>query len=366
MKRFMLTALLAIGSAAAACEISSAQEEVKVVDHLSKKESQVKGTIESESPEGIKIKVGNEVRLVPAVDVKYVLYKLGDVKSYEYNPPFGKEDKALIPGTKPADKLRLLTEARTEFETLAPKFANNPNAARFMQFKAAQMAALLARDDIAQTESAIKVLRTYTVDQTKGWELVPALKLLAELQESKGDIAEARKTYVQLGQIANLPKEMKVDADLLVAQMSLRSGQVEDAEKILDGLRTTLSPSDPQRAVALVYLSQAHIQRNQLNDVEADLKSAITNSSEPQVRTLAHNSLGDYYRKKGMTEEAFWEYLRVDAMYSQDRSEQAKALYYLSKLFVEVKKDKVKSQECLERLKTLEGTEFARRAATEK
>ncbi len=179
-------------------------------------------------------------------------------------------------------------------------------------------------------------------------------------------MAEARKTYVALGQIANLPKEMKVDADLLVSQLSLRSGQLDEAEKILDGLRTSLSPSDPQRAVALVYLGQVRIQRNQLNDVESDLKTAITNSSEPQVRTLAHNALGDYFRKKGMDEEAFWEYLRVDAMYSQDRSEHAKALYYLSKLFVEVKKDKVKSQECLERLKTLEGTEFARRAATEK
>ena len=61
-----------------------AQEEIKIVDHQTKKESSVKGTIDSESPEGIKVKVGNEVKLIPAADVKYVQYKLpAEVKGYE-------------------------------------------------------------------------------------------------------------------------------------------------------------------------------------------------------------------------------------------------------------------------------------------
>ena len=76
--------------------------------------------------------------------------------------------------------------------------------------------------------------------------------------------------------------------------------------------------------------------------------------------------LGDFYRKKNLNEDAFWEYLRVDTLYSQNRNEHAKALYYLSKLFVDVKKDKVKSQEYLEKLKLLDGTEYAKKAATEK
>jgi len=51
------------------------------------------------------------------------------------------------------------------------------------------------------------------------------------------------------------------------------------------------------------------------------------------VRAAAHNGLGDYYREKGQVEEAFWHYLRVDVLYSQDLEEQARALYWLSKLY---------------------------------
>ena len=102
---------LAFGLAAVSGGAVRAQEEIKTVDHLTKKESAVpiKGVIDSESPEGIKIKVGTETKLIPAADIKYVLYKLGaTVKGYEYNGPFGKETKALDPATKQPERLKLL------------------------------------------------------------------------------------------------------------------------------------------------------------------------------------------------------------------------------------------------------------------
>jgi lipopolysaccharide biosynthesis regulator YciM len=195
---------------------------------------------------------------------------------------------------------------------------------------------------------------------------VPALRLLAQLQEGKGDAADALQTYQELTKAPNLPKEMRQEIDLLRGQLYLRAGKFDDAEKLLDGLRTSLPASDPQRATALVYLAQAQIAMNKLGDVEANVKAALAGASDPAVKGLAHNTLGDYYRKKGLNEEAFWEYLRVDALYSQDRNEHAKALYYLAKLFADVKKDKGKSQECLDKLKLLDETPFAKLAATEK
>jgi hypothetical protein len=358
----VVVGLVTLGSAT----LRAQQEEVKVLDHLTNKESVVKGAIESEGPEGIKIKVGNEAKLIPAADIRYVQYKLVNVKNYEYSAPFTAEAKALDPTTKPADKPKRLAEAQALFETLAPKLAKEPSAARFIQFKVIQVAVLQAKDDPTQIEPTIKLLMAFKKEHDKGWEIVPALKLLARMQEDKGDIAEARQTYLDLAKIPNLPKEVKQEADLLVAQLSLRSGKIDDAEEILDGLRTSLPATDPQRPFALVYLAQAQLSLNKLNDVETNLKAALAASSEPAVKCLAHNTLGDYYRKKNQNEEAFWEYLRVDALYPQDRNEHAKALYYLWKLFADVKKDKVKSQEYLDKLKLLEDTEYAKKVAAEK
>jgi tetratricopeptide (TPR) repeat protein len=366
MRRILALNVLVVGLAAVGAGPTAAQEEIKVVDHVSKKESLVKGAIDSESPEGIKVKSGKDTTLVPAVDVKYVQYRLGDVKSYEYSMPFNKESKALEPATKAADRLQLLRDARGEFDALGAKMAGNPNAVRFIQFKSAQVLAELSVYDVTQIDQAIAVLKAFKADNDKSWELVPALKLLAEVQERKGDVADARQTYLELVKIPNLPKEMKQDAELLIAQLSIRAGKLDDAEKILDGLRTSLAPNEPQRGVALVYLAQTQIALNKLNDVEATLKGALAATSEPLVKGLAHNALGDYYRKKNLNDDAFWEYLRVDALYSQDRNEHAKALYYLSKLFADVKKDKVKAQEYLDKLKLLDDTPHAKMAATEK
>ncbi len=366
MKRFIVLGVLAVGAAIGSVAPVAAQEEVKVFDHLTKKESVVKGTIDSESPEGIKIKVGSDVKVILAVDVKHVLYKLGTVKGYEYNGPFAKETKALDPATKRADRIKLLADARAEFELLVPRLVNTPNAARFIQFKVVQIAAFQAKEDPAQLETAVKLLLAFKTEHDKGWELVPALKLLAEVQEAKGDVAEAKQTYGELAKIPGQPKELKQEAVLLEAQLSVRTGEFDKAEKSLDALRTELSPNDPQRPFVLMYLAQCQMAMNKLNDVEANLKGALASSTEGEVRCQAHNALGDFYRKKNLNEDAFWEYLRVDTLYSQNRNEHAKALYYLSKLFVDVKKDKVKSQEYLEKLKLLDGTEYAKKAATEK
>ncbi len=363
MRRFIFPLVLVVGLAAPV----AAQEEVKVVDHVTKKESQVKGAIDSESPEGIKIKVGTELRLIPGVDVKYVLYKqIGNLKGYEYNGPFAKEKVALDPATKPAERTKNLADARADFEALLPRLAGTGPAERFFQFKVIELAAEQAKDDPTQLDAAVKLLQAYKTDQTKGWELVPALKLLAQMQELKGDVAEARQTYLELAKIPNLPKEMKQEADLLVAQLSLRTNKFDDAVKLLEGLRTSLGPNDPQRPNAVLYLGQAELGQGKLDNVEAHLREAIATTDKPGVKATAHNALGDYYRKKTMNEEAFWEYLRVDALYPQDRNEHAKALYYLWKLFPDVKKDKVKSQECLEKLRLLPETEYAKMAPPDK
>jgi hypothetical protein len=87
------------------------------------------------------------------------------------------------------------------------------------------------------------------------------------------------------------------------------------------------------------------------------------------IKALAANTLGDYYRETGKQEDAFWQYLWVDIVYNQDKHEQAKALYHLSKLFDHVKGDAARAVACRERLlkdKEFSGLEYQKLAAKEK
>ena len=90
--------------------------------------------------------------------------------------------------------------------------------------------------------------------------------------------------------------------------------------------------------------------------------AGIKESSDRYVKAVGHNTLGYCYMEQAQTKDAEWEFLWVDVEYNQDRVQHAKALYHLWKLFDEVKKDKVKSTEYLEKLKLLDGTEYARMA----
>ncbi len=103
--------------------------------------------------------------------------------------------------------------------------------------------------------------------------------------------------------------------------------------------------------------------------MEKDLKAVLDSNADNDVKALARNTLGDYFRARGEGDKAFWEYIWVDVHYNQDREELSKALYYLAKLFADVRKDSTRSKECLERLcdeKQFGGLEYHKKAVAEK
>src|SRR2546421_350036 len=79
----------------------------------------------------------------------------------------------------------------------------------------------------------IKALTDYKTLNPAGWEIVPALKTLARLQEENGKTDDARKTYEELGDLADVPREVKMESDMLVSRLLLRGGKYADAEKKL-------------------------------------------------------------------------------------------------------------------------------------
>jgi hypothetical protein len=226
----------------------------------------------------------------------------------------------------------------------------------------------MAREDPGQADAAAAALAAYKARYANGWEIVPALKMLGQLLEEKGDIQAASQAYGELAALPEVPKKIKQEADILAVRVLLRGNKFADAEKRLKDLQAELPPDDPQRTYVNVCLVQARVAQGNLDQAEAQLQAALKATTDPAVRAVAHNLLGDYYRLKGQLDSSFWNYLRVDVLYNQDREETAKALYHLSKLFDKAKKDLGRAEECLRRLKgpDFAGTAYQRQINEEK
>jgi len=378
MKRCVMTAVAA-GLLLASAQVALAQDTVTYIDPTTKKEVDTTGTIVDETPVGIKIKPKTgEPKLIPALDVVWVTYKDPRIDNFEFRQPFGKERLAMVPLTRPEKRNDHLNEALSGYRSLATKVRSVPFASRYVQYKIAQVQAMMAREDPnnptkitnpAKGKSAIDALVAYQAVYATGWEIIPCLKLLAELQEEAGNLDGARKAYEDLTLVPGAPADIKESSDLLIAQMLMRGRRYPDAEKKIQGLYKAAGTDNPQRAFLQVFLSQSQILQRKTEGVEQQLRSAISSSTDLNLRATAYNLLGDYYQLKSQDEDAFWEYLRVDSLYSQDKNEHAKALYYLAKLFNKVKNDPIRGEQYLERLTTdkiYTGAEFQRKALAEK
>ena len=116
-----------------------------------------------------------------------------------------------------------------------------------------------------------------------------------------------------------------------------------------------MSANTTQRPYLLVLLSQSQTEQGKLDAVEKQLREALTGRpTRPSRPPPQRRSAITISRKQD--EDAFWEYLRVDVLYNQDREQQAKALFHLSTLFDTVKQEPLRANECKVRLR---GKDFA-------
>jgi tetratricopeptide (TPR) repeat protein len=203
----------------------------------------------------------------------------------------------------------------------------------------------------------------------EGWEIVPALQLLASLQEEKGDLEAAGQTFADLGALPGISAQMKLQSQLKGARLMMAVNKFADAEKKLKQIESSLPADDPQRAFVEVYLIQSRIaQKGNLDGIDTKLHQIVRTVKDGGLLAAAHNSLGDFYRAKDDLDQAFWEYCKVDLLYNQDKEEHAKALYYLAKLFNIPRNNTERAKECLTRLQSsqFDGTLYQRLALAEK
>ena len=362
MKRFVLAFALTGGMLLLGRGVW-ADDTVYFLDPAKKAEETITGVIERESPAGIQLRAKGEVRDIPALQITQITYGNKAVDAITYREPEKNLTNALRE-TKPDRRSELLRLALLGYQELDGKLRDVPHIHRYLQFKLAQVTALQARDDPSRLDAAIAALTEYKRAFPTGWEIMPALRMLARAQEDKGDMQGASKTYAELAAVPGIPPEMKLENQMLEARLLVRGSKFADAEMKLKTLAATLPRDAPQRTAVDLYLAQSQMAQGRLDGVEERLRATIRASEDKTLLALAHNFLGDLYRLKKQADLAFWEYLKVDMMYSEDREEHAKALYYLAQLFDKPKNDPARAEQYLTKLKTREydGTTYQRMA----
>jgi hypothetical protein len=370
----------------AAFGIVQAQEAtVRYRDRVAKKDGvETSGTIVEENLLGVKIQSGKakDTKFIPAADIERITYKTKDVDPITYRTPFLREVSA-GERTKDIEKLKdptgtdekarvkleatrsgLLNEAKEGYAKLEKEVRSPPAARRYFQYKQAEIAVTQARYDPAATDAAVKALIDFKSNNREGWELIFALETLARLQEDAGKVDDARKSYEELAELPGAPDSVKQQSGLLVGKLLLRGKKYKEAEDRLGKVVAAMSAGDAQKPLAQAYLIASQIGLGQTKETEKKIADLLGGTSDPRVRSVAYALRGDYFLEKGQQNEAFWNYLRVDAQYNEDPEAHARALYHLATLFDTVKKDPIRGKDCLTRLldKRFEGSPYQKLA----
>ena len=170
-----------------------------------------------------------------------------------------------------------------------------------------------------------------------------------ECAEILGDLAVAKQDYVEAGKryayLAKAPwKDYQMRSSVLQASAMLGQGKYAEAKAKFDDV--VASPLDDP--AALEQKLQAKVGQAlclaESGDPAGGIKlvQEVIGSNEPQQNPAlfgrAYNSLGRCYLKSNKPKDALLAYLHVDVLFYQNPETHAEALYYLTKLWTEVKK----------------------------
>jgi predicted negative regulator of RcsB-dependent stress response len=324
----------------------------------------VAGTIQDESPAGIKVG-GKDILAADILDVTYDVPVTVKLEAYE---PAQKSERDADAAVKEGDRKKLLASAVKSYEkALAGLTAKNKAARRHLEFKIAQLLAMQAEEDSTAAPAAIEKLKEFREKHPDGWQITQAVRLLAQLQAEREQFDEAEKTYRSLAGAKNVPEDVRQEFELLALRVTMRPGKFPQAQQKLQALVAKLPPISPQAVRAKMYLAECLAGAGKAAEARADLKALLDGTKDKDLKALGHNTLGYCYYENKQYKEALWEFLWTDVIYNQDREEHARALYYLSRVFKDLD-EPAKAEECRDRLKDkrFAGLEYQRRAAREK
>jgi len=309
--------------------------------------------------------------LFPASDILNVQYD--DIKPVDLTLAGGSykvakdSEKEANETTDPARRKVVLGIAIKNYSDTISKMLPHKFAKRTFEYKVAILMLRQATNDQLAPDKALARLQAFKTAHPSCWHLVHVMPAIAETQLNAKDYKAAEATFQEMAEMEALPAVVRLDAELEIVDVNMKAGNVEKAQKKLDEL-TQRAGKNPA-ILPRVNMARAEILVGQKKTDEAVvlLKQIVKNSTDKQVKAMAHNTLGESYFKTNRYSDAVWEFLWVDAVFNQDRSQHARALYYLWKTFEQLNNAE-RAQECREMLlndRVFTGTEYQRKAAAE-
>jgi TolA-binding protein len=287
----------------------------------------VSGKISEENAGGIRVKaqLGKD-ETIPTGDIVRVTY--GDMPA-KASLDLGK----LAPAEAGRDYPTLLkgyeaVQALPELKT-AP-----PNVRRYVDYRVASLRGFTADGD-EQVKAAVKGLSDFIAAHPDSWEYPHAARQLGRLQADTGDYAGATKTFEALDKGPNVPSEFKNEATAALIDIAFQSENYDAGQKRVEAVAK--NPNAPAALKARVDLYQLGLEgaKGDLSTTVKKLEEAIAKATDPSLKALGYNVLGDVYYAHKKPREAMWSYLWVDVVYNQDRGEDLKAMTRLIKIFKE-------------------------------
>jgi tetratricopeptide (TPR) repeat protein len=238
------------------------------------------------------------------------------------------------------------------------------NAARHLEFKLAVLILKSGADELTILRG-VERLQQFAKDHRDSWQINQVLPMLAQIQMDNKDWKEAAKTYQDMAAMKEFSPEVRRDAKLMLVTIAVRAKDMELANKRLQELKPE-AESNPAFGLR-VDITRADILMGQKQTKEAIelLQKVVNSKGDKATMAQAHNMLGECLFKSEKFAEARWEFLYVDTVYNQDKHQHAKALYYLWKIFGEVKtRDEARAKQCRAMLEEpqFNGTEYQKLA----
>lgn len=304
------------------------QDKVERVDKKGKAVF-VSGKILEETSSGVKIKTQgtNKEEVIPANEITKV--------SYADLPTKAQIELGKVADAETARDYPKVLKTYEAIQTLPEAKASSATSRRYIDYRVASLRAMLADND-EQLKAAMKGLGDFIAANGDSWEYPHAARQLGRLQADTGDYAAATSTFEKLKK-ATVPAEFQQDATAALLDIAFQSENYDDGRKRV--AEVTGDAKAPQALKDRVAVYQLGLEGAAAKDDAAlqatikKLEDVIAKSSDPSIRGLAYNVLGDCYSAKGKKRDAMWSYLWVDVVYNQDRGEHVKAMSRLIKIF---------------------------------
>ena len=295
----------------------------------------VRGTVISESPTKIEVKLGNTVTPIPTNEIVSIKYD---------------NDPASLEQARIKEAANALAEAADLYKKASAEASARPFIAEDAAFGQARVMTELALTDPSKTAEAIGLLESFSRTYKNGRHIGPALESLAKLQIAKENFPGVEQT---LAQLVKLPGG-EDRASLYRIKILTRRGSLDQAITELDKVIASAAEGSARKRDAQLAKAESLVSLRKFSEAEALLKGIIKGSGAEDAATqaAAHNSLGDCLRAAGRPKEALYAYLHTDLLFSKEKDEHARALAQISQLWRDPQLNRSdRAEEALERLK---------------